>query len=123
MNAYPFYPSRKILVLDGAWDFNFIGDAELEQLDPAEFTFHDVMCVPGAFDCSPAYYCKRGIALYRTDFTLEQNAPDALLKLGGLGLRARFWIDGREIGFTNLPLRQESIPSAPHWTTGSIPKK
>lgn len=103
MNAYPFYPSRKILVLDGAWDFNFIGDAELEQLDPAEFTFHDVMCVPGAFDCSPAYYCKRGIALYRTDFTLEQNAPDALLKLGGLGLRARFWIDGREIGFTNLP--------------------
>lgn len=61
------------------------------------------MCVPGAFDCSPAYYCKRGIALYRTDFTLEQNAPDALLKLGGLGLRARFWIDGREIGFTNLP--------------------
>ena len=73
MNAYPFYPSRKILVLDGAWDFNFIGDAELEQLDPAEFTFHDVMCVPGAFDCSPAYYCKRGIALYRTDFTLEQN--------------------------------------------------
>ena len=72
MNAYPFYPSRKILVLDGAWDFNFIGDAELEQLDPAEFTFHDVMCVPGAFDCSPAYYCKRGIALYRTDFTLSR---------------------------------------------------
>lgn len=103
MNAWPHYPSRKILLLDGAWDFNFIGDAELEGLDPADFRFNDVMCVPGAFDCSPDYYCKRGVALYRTEFTLDDETPNALLKLGGLGLRARIWMDDREIGFVKLP--------------------
>ena len=100
---YPLYPSRSILNLDGVWDFCFVGDTELEQLDPGGFRFSDVMCVPGAFDCSPDCYGKRGVALYRTEFTLENEMPNALLKLGGLGLRARLWIDGREIGFVKLP--------------------
>ena len=103
LKNYPLYPSRSILNLDGVWDFCFVGDTELEQLDPGGFRFSDVMCVPGAFDCSPDCYGKRGVALYRTEFTLENEMPNALLKLGGLGLRARLWIDGREIGFVKLP--------------------
>ncbi len=103
MNIYPLFPERKILNLNGEWDFNFIGDAELVKLDPAGFEFNDLMSVPGAFDSSPAYYCRRGVALYRTGFTLDADCGNALLKLGGLGLRGRFWIDGREAGFTELP--------------------
>lgn len=103
IKTYPLYPSRSILNLDGVWDFCFVGETGLEQLDPSDFRFSDVMCVPGAFDCSPDYYGKRGVALYRTEFSLENETPNALLKLGGLGLRARLWIDGREIGFVKLP--------------------
>ncbi len=112
MKTFPSYPKRTIIDLDGAWDFRFLGeDAVLEELSPSGFTFNDIMNVPGAFDCAPDYYCKRGVAIYQTSFVLDEDAPDTFLKVGGVGLRARFWIDGREIGFSSQPYSPQKYPS------------
>ena len=103
MKTFPQYPLRKIFQLDGLWDFKFLDDIEIENIDPFLHEFDNIMCVPGAFDCSPDYYCKRGVAIYRTEFNIDADCKNSLLKSGGIGLRGRFWIDNREIGFTNLP--------------------
>ena len=102
MNTYPLYPTRKNINLDGSWDFHLEENGDWTALPPVGMPYDDLMCVPGAFDCSPRYYCKRGVAFYRRQFTLTEACTGALLKLGGIGLRGCFWIDGREIGRTVL---------------------
>ncbi len=125
MQHYPMFPAREILNLNGVWDFNFIGDAELESLNPANFEFNDLMPVPGAFDCTPTYYCKRGVALYRTTFRLDHTCCNTWIKLDGIGLRGRFWMDGEEIGSTALPYSAlefdcASMAAGPHTFTAAI---
>jgi len=101
MNDYPQYPTRKILHLDGCWEFHLEEHGDWQKIPPGR-QYDDLMTVPGAFDCTPRYYCKRGTAFYRRFFTLAEACPEALLKLGGIGLRGRFLIDGHEIGRTAL---------------------
>ena len=109
MKSYPYYPSRNIIDLDGAWDFKFADDCDIESIQIKDLQFDDIMSVPGAFDCSPAYYCKRGIALYRTKFSTETTSADAFLKLGGIGLQGRFWLDSKELGVVALPYSGVSL--------------
>ncbi len=111
MIFYPAFPQREIIELDGIWQFRFLEDAPLESLNPENFVFDDVMAVPGSFDCSPSCYSKRGTALYRTEFTVKNTMETSLLKIGGIGLRGKFWIDGKEAGFTNLPYSGVEFPS------------
>ncbi len=103
MLAYPLYPGRKVTDLNGFWQFKFCENAFLENVDENSFTPDDVMCVPGTFDTAPAYRYKRGTALYRREFILTEDSPRGLLKVGAIGLQARFCIDGKKVGFTNLP--------------------
>ena len=103
MEVYPRFQSRYSVCLDGVWEFSFAPGKKLEDFPVPDFVPADRMLVPACFDALPAYYCQRGTALYRRSFVLETPLPRAVLKLGGLGLRARFWLDGREIGVISLP--------------------
>ncbi len=113
MKPYPLYPDRQITDLNGIWQFRFLEKTFLEDADETTFTPDDVMCVPGAFDTTPAYRCKRGTGLYRREFRLWHDSPRGILKIGAIGLRARFRIDGKEIGFTNLPYSGVEFETGP----------
>lgn len=110
MPHYPLFPSRPTICLDGLWDFAFFPGKKLEDFPAPDFAPTDRMLVPACFDATPAYYCQRGTARYRRAFTLGAPAPRAVLKLGGLGLRARFWLDGRELGVVELPYSGVELP-------------
>ena len=113
MRTYPLYPERSITDLNGIWQFRFLEKTFLEDADEESFTPNDVMCVPGAFDATPAYRCKRGTGLYRREFRLWKDSPRGILKVGAIGLRARFRIDGKEVGFTNLPYSGVEFETGP----------
>ena len=82
MRTYPLYPERSITDLNGIWQFRFLEKTFLEDADEESFTPNDVMCVPGAFDATPAYRCKRGTGLYRREFRLWKDSPRGILKVG-----------------------------------------
>ena len=113
MNAYPHYPGRRILSLNGNWQFRFTEGVPLEKADDPGFRADSLMTVPGAFDAMPEWFGKRGTGLYRTVFTLDSPCRRALLKLDGIGLRGRFRLDGREIGFTSLPYSAVEFEAGP----------
>ena len=103
MKTYPLYPERDVTDLNGIWQFRFFEKTWLEDVSENSFEPNDIMCVPGTFDTTPAYRCKRGTALYRREFMLMKDSPRGILKIGATGLRARFSLDGKEVGFTNMP--------------------
>jgi beta-glucuronidase len=94
-----------ILDLDGAWDFRWLGDdIDVAQIKPAELSYSELMAVPGVFDTCADYFGKRGVGVYRHRLSLPEIAESRLrLKLAGLGLYARIWWDGGEIGENKLP--------------------
>jgi len=108
ISSYPQYPSRPLIAMDGVWKFSLYEGKFLEEITP-DFPAEDRMCVPGAFDATPAYFCRRGTAVYRKDFRLEQFSHRLLVRIGGLGLRARFYLDGIPVFYTALPYSAESF--------------
>ena len=102
--AYPHYPARTLLNLDGIHEFAFLGDGvpSLEKIDAAAIRYDDLMPVPGCFDASPRYAGKRGVAAYRITVELADESL-LLLRLGALGLRGRILWDNTEIGIDELP--------------------
>ena len=113
MQAFPLYPERTITDLNGFWQFRFCEKTYLEDVCEENFEPNDIMCVPGTFDTTPAYRCKLGTGLYRREFLLTKDSPRGILKVGAIGLRARFRIDGREVGFTNLPYSGVEFETGP----------
>ena len=67
------------------------------------FAADDKMVVPGAWDAMSRYYNVRGTGCYRRTFELAADVTNAFLVVEGACLRSRYWIDGREIGFSALP--------------------
>lgn len=91
--------------LNGLWDFRFENGKSLEDVasQMPVFKANDKMVVPGCWNAMSRYFNQRGTGCYRTTFSLEKDAVNAFLDVDGMGLRARFWMDGREIGFSKLP--------------------
>ena len=89
--------------LNGFWDFAFYNKQKMENVDIAQLELKDMMAVPGCFDCMPHQYCQRGCAVYSRTFTLEENWTSCQLKIAGMGLRGKFLLDGREIGYCAMP--------------------
>ena len=89
--------------LNGVWDFRFERNKSLEEVGKADFVANDKMTVPGAWDAMSHFYNQRGTGLYRRFFTLEQDVVNAFLVVDGACLRSKYWLDGREIGFSKLP--------------------
>ena len=98
--------------LDGLWDFTFAEGSSISDAK-ADFTATDRMAVPGCYDLMPKWYAKRGLGSYRRTFTLEKSTDAAFLKVKGMGLRARFFIDGREVGSSSYPYLTFELPLGP----------
>ncbi len=88
--------------LNGLWDFSFTAGQALPSAR-ADFTATDKIVVPGCFDLMPKWYAKRGLAHYRRTIELEKSVANAFLVVQGMGLQARFFLDGREIKTVKLP--------------------
>lgn len=93
----------KRISLNGSWQFRFEQGRLMEEVENTDFSATDIMCVPGAFDAMPDYFAKRGTALYRRTFVLEENVKNAFLLVDGMGLRCKFFVDGKDIGYSCLP--------------------
>lgn len=103
MNAYPIYAQRQTQILDGIWDFSWLGDSQpWEKIDIKRAVYSTAMAVPGAFDAGPDLAGKRGLGLYRRSVYTGVGAGKMRIRFGGLGLRAKIYWDGREIGATEL---------------------
>lgn len=101
MHAYPHYPERKTISLDGIWDFTFLNTSEplaaLQISRIQNLSFDSLMAVPGVFDTALGCEGRRGIAVYRkilSDFT----KGNFRLKINGMGLIGRIFVNGSEIG-------------------------
>lgn len=96
------FESREIVPLDGIWSFRFTEGGALEDAAPQDGQYDDIMPVPAVFDLQVRYLRKRGLACYRRTFRLAAPCPAALLRVDGIGLCARFWIDGAEVGTADM---------------------
>ncbi len=67
MKNYPLYTNRKVTLLDGLWDFAYLGKNIItSEVDPCNIKFDDIMDVPMAFDATPKYSGKKGLfPIYR----------------------------------------------------------
>ncbi len=103
MKAYPIYPQRQSELLDGVWDFAWLGESlRFEEIAPQSITYKGVMAVPGVFDAGPELAGQRGVGLYRRTVYTGLKPGRIRLRFGGMGLRARIFWDGLEIGATEL---------------------
>ncbi len=102
MNAYPHFPGRRTLSLDGSWNFTWLGSSSFDQIDPAGLSYETVTAVPGVFDTCAAYYGRRGIGVYRKTFEWGGGIKTRL-NIGALGLAARIWWDGKLLGDWKIP--------------------
>jgi len=94
--------------LDGLWDFRFEERKSLEEVGNPRFEANDKMTVPGSWDAMSRYYNKRGTGLYRRTFECGAKTS-ARLVVEGMCLRARFWLDGRDLGLVKLPWSRFTI--------------
>lgn len=91
------------LSLNGLWDFRLEEGKTLEDITLPQFEANDKMVVPGCWDVQTAYFNRRGTGLYRRQFVLGEDCLDAFLVVDGVGLRSRYYLDGREIGSSVIP--------------------
>ena len=99
--------------LDGSWSFRFEEGKMLEAASGADFAAADTVPVPACYDMMPKWYMKRGTGLYRRAFTLDKPMKDAVLVVDGMGVRARFELDGRDLGVHPYPYARLEIPVGP----------
>ena len=102
------------LSLNGLWDFRLEAGKTLEDL-PAlpSFAADAKMVVPGAWDAMSHYYNVRGTGCYRRSFELAEDVVNAFLVVDGCCLRSKYWIDGREVGFSKLPWSKFEFATGP----------
>ncbi len=99
--------------LGGSWSFRFEEGRPLEEVAKGDFAATDVMPVPACYDMMPKWYMKRGTGLYRRTFTLEAPMADAVLVVDGMGVRAKFALDGKDLGLHPYPYARLEIPVGP----------
>ena len=104
-----FLCAAERMPLDGSWDFAFEEKATLASAR-ADFKASGTMVVPGCFDLMPEWYARRGLAHYRRVFSLSAPVANAWLVVKGMGLQARFFLDGREVAESKLPYSTLEIP-------------
>ena len=74
----------QVISLDGIWEFSFYPQKFYEDVWNTDFSAADIMCVPGAFDMLPDYYCQRGTGLYRRTFELAEDVKNAFIRVHGM---------------------------------------
>ena len=102
-----------VVSLNGLWDFRLEKGKTLEDVPLPSFVADAKMTVPGAWDAMSRWYNVRGTGCYRRSFVLERDVPDAFLVVDGCCLRSKYWIDGREVGFSKLPWSRFEFRTGP----------
>ncbi|MCQ2390566.1 MAG: hypothetical protein MJ240_04000 [Kiritimatiellae bacterium] len=101
------------LDLNGSWAFRFEEGRALEDVARVDFEATGTMPVPTCFDMTPQCLCKRGTALYRRTFALEQPVENAWLVIDGMGMRGSFAVDGRSLGVHPYPYARLELETGP----------
>ena len=103
------------LSLDGSWEFRFEEGKCLEQIAVGSESrlYQDTIPVPACYDMMPKWYMKRGTGLYRRTFDLAAPMKDAVLVIDGMGVRAKFALDGKDLGLHPYPYARLEIPVGP----------
>ena len=101
------------LSLDGSWSFRFEEGKPLEEAAKGDFAATDSIPVPACYDMMPKWYMKRGTGLYRRVFTLAKPMKDADLVVDGMGVRAKFEMDGKDLGLHPYPYARLEIAVGP----------
>ena len=96
--------------LNGVWAFDFREGKTLEDVSRGDFRAQAAMNVPGCWDVQPEWYLKRGTGCYRRTFTVERPLREALLVVEGMGVRAKFSLDGKDLGVHPYPYARLEIP-------------
>ena len=99
--------------LNGSCEFRFEEGKSAEAAFAADFVATDTMTVPGCFDMMPKWLMKKGTGLYRRAFELDRDVPASWLVVDGAGLRAKFRLDGRDIGVDELPWSRVELATGP----------
>ena len=99
--------------LGGSWGFRFEEGRHLEDVAGADFAATDSITVPACYDMMPKWYMKRGTGLYRRTFDLAEPMKDAVLVVDGMGVRAKFELDGKDLGLHPYPYARLEIPVGP----------
>jgi beta-glucuronidase len=79
MSRFQAHEYRQVNSLDGIWDFCFLGDVKLDEVNLGSISFKERMPVPGCFDATPAYAGKRGLAAYRATFQVKEAVPHRIV--------------------------------------------
>ena len=106
------FAAAESLSLDGSWSFRFEEGKCLEQIAVGSESrpYQDSIPVPACYDMMPKWYMKRGTGLYRRSFTLAKPMKDAVLVVDGMGVRAKFEMDGKDLGLHPYPYARLEIP-------------
>jgi beta-glucuronidase len=117
MLPYPLFPTRTTHDLSGVWDFAFLGDVDLDALDPESVRYNDRLAVPGVYDATPAYAGRRGVACYRTTVPTRPGTA-GVLRFGGCGFNTRVFVDGSMAGRCDLPYTGFAVHVPPSTKAG-----
>ena len=103
-SEYPIYPSRKVITLDGRWNFAWLGPniTDVTTLTPNGIVTPLTTVVPSSFDLLPFPNTdnlegQRGTVLYRTQIYSIPNTFSKL-RIGACGFYCRVFIDGLFMG-------------------------
>ena len=93
---FPVFSKRETSVLDGLWDFCWLGEVQDRAVKPSKLVYNELSPVPGTFDSSVKRYNARGVAVYKR--TVRCSAGLKRLEIGGLGLYGKVFWDGIALG-------------------------
>ena len=109
-----FAGAMETLSLDGLWDFRFEKGRMLEDAaKTSEFKANDKMIVPGCWNSMSRYYNQQGTGLYRTSVELESDVVNAFVVIEGFGLRAKVFVDSRDVGTSVQPWSTVEFATGP----------
>lgn len=111
---YRLHDLRRVYDLAGVWDFAYLGDADVDSVNPAAIDFNDHQAVPGCFDATPTYAGLRGVGAYCTTIRLRRAGHHRLV-IDGLHHWGRVYINGRAVcdhvgGFTQFAIDWPDAP-------------
>ena len=91
--------------LNGMWDFHFT-ERHLPEINPAALSYEYKQPVPGCFDARGRFRFLRGSGIYRR---MVKCGGTVKLEIGGIGLRAEIFWDGKKIASMTKPFTKESF--------------
>ena len=92
--------------LDGLWDFRFIKGGSINDFQYGTTVYEELASVPSCFDATIKYRFQRGLAVYRR--YVNAGGMQKLV-IGAIGLRARVFWDGTELGTCPVAFCQEEF--------------